>query len=57
MAVGKQAFCQRLRRYLVVSRLSSSKLGRMGMDGLGDLMVFCSIAITDHAGFHGSMNF
>lgn len=29
----------------------------MGMDGLGDLMVFRSTAITDHAEFHGSMNF
>lgn len=29
----------------------------MGMNGLGDLMVLTSIVITDHVGFHGSMNF
>lgn len=57
MTVGKQAFYQRLNRCLVVSSLSNSKLGRMGMNGLGDLTVLSSIAITDHAGFHGSMNF
>lgn len=49
MAVGKLAFYQRPDRCLVVSRLSSSKLDRMGM-------VLCPIAITDRAGICGSMN-